>query len=108
MQGFDFNTFWNTFDFNALMVFFNAGQYMQLLMNPLVLGGIALLLVLIALPKTREVATSAAGYLLVGLVYGVGGVVLKNSVISQPGPFIIFVILFFGAIGYVIWTKLLN
>lgn len=108
MEGFDFSSFLNTFDFAALMRFFQTGQYMQLLQNPVVLGVGGLLLLLIAIPKTRELGTMLVGYGAVGLIYGVGGIVLKNSVISQPGPFILMAILAFGAVGWFIWNNILN
>lgn len=108
MEGFDLSSFLNTFDFAALMQFFQAGQYMQLLQNPVVLGIGGLLLLLIAIPKTREFGTMLVGYGAIGLIYGVGGIVLKNSVISQPGPFILMAILAFGAVGWFIWNNILN
>lgn len=108
MEGFDLSSFLNTFDFAALMQFFQTGQYMQLLQNPVVLGIGGLLLLLIAIPKTREFGTMLVSYGLIGLIYGVGGIVLKNSVISQPGPFILMAILAFGAIGWFIWKNILN
>ncbi len=108
MEGLDLRTFLNTFDFAALMQFLQTGQYMQLLQNPVVLGVGGLLLALIAIPKTREFGTMLAGYGAIGLIYGVGGIVLKNSVISQPGPFILMAILAFGAVGWFIWKNILN
>lgn len=108
MDGFNFGSFLNTFDFAALMRFFQDGEYMQLLHNPIVLGIGGLLLLLIAVPKTREFGTMLVGYGAIGLVYGVGGIVLKNSVISQPGPFILMAILAFGAVGWFIWNNILN
>lgn len=108
MAGFDFNTFLNTFDFAALMRFFETRQYMELIQNPLVLGVGALLVALIAIPKTRELGTMLVTYGAIGTVYGVGGIVLKNSVISQPGPFILLALLAFGAIGYFIWSNILH
>ncbi len=108
MEGLDLRTFINTFDFAALMQFLQTGQYMQLLQNPVVLGVGGLLLALIAIPKTREFGTMLAGYGAIGLIYGVGGIVLKNSVISQPGPFILMAILAFGAVGWFIWKNILN
>lgn len=108
MEGLDLRTFLNTFDFAALMQFLQTGQYMQLLQNPVVLGVGGLLLALIAIPKTREFGTMLAGYGAIGLLYGVGGIVLKNSVISQPGPFILMAILAFGAVGWFIWKNILN
>lgn len=108
MEGFDLKSFLDTFDFAALMQFFETGQYMHLLLNPVVLGVGGLLLLLIAIPKTREFGTMIAGYGAIGLIYGVGGIVLKNSVISQPGPFILMAILAFGAIGWFIWNNILN
>ena len=108
MESFDFNTFINTFDFDALMRFFQTRQYMALAVNPVVLGVAALVLVLTAVPKTRDFGTMLITYGAVGLIYGVGGIVLKNSVISQPGPFILLAILAFGAIGYFIWSNILH
>ncbi len=108
MEGFDLKTFLDTFDFAALMQFFQTGQYMQVLENPVVIGVVALVLVLIAVPKTRDFGTMLAGYGAIGLIYGVGGIVLKNSVISQPGPFILMAILAFAAVGWFIWKNILN
>ena len=108
MEGFDLKSFLDTFDFDALMRFFQNGEYMQLLHNPVVLGIGALVLLLIAIPKTRDFGTMLVGYGAIGLLYGVGGIVLKNSVISQPGPFILMAILAFGAVGWFIWNNILN
>ncbi len=108
MEGFNLNSFLNTFDFAALMQFFQTRQYMLLIQNPVVLGALGLLLLLIAIPKTRELGATLATYGAIGLVYGVGGIVLKNSVISQPGPFILLAILAFMAIGYFIWANILH
>jgi hypothetical protein len=108
VEGFDFKRFIDTFNFEQLMDFFQTGQYHALLNNKLVWGVGAVFLALIAYPKTRELGTVGIFWTLLAIVYGVGGIVLKNSVISQPGPFILALTLALGAVGYVIWTKLIN
>ncbi len=108
MESFDFKHFVDTLNFDQLLAYFQSGQYTELLDNKLVWLFAGLFAGLIAYPKTREVGTMALGWTLVGIVYGVGGLALKNSVISQPGPFILALSLAMGAAGYFIWTKLLN
>lgn len=108
MGGFDFNTFLNTFDFDALMAFFNQGAYMGLLQNKVVWGVGAILIALIAVPKTREAGATIITWGAVGGFYFVCGVAVKNSVISKPGPFVLLMTMAFGAIGYLVWTKLIR
>lgn len=108
MDGFDFHQFLNTFDFDALSAIFTEGTWKLILQNKAVWAGGALLLVLIGIPKTRDFGSTLAGWGLVGGVYFVCGVAIKNSVISKPGPFVLLMTLTLGAIGYIIWTKLLH
>ncbi|MBI5179390.1 MAG: hypothetical protein HZA04_09065 [Nitrospinae bacterium] len=108
MEGFDLKQFIDTFNFEQLIAFFQTGQYMALLHNPLVVAVGVVFIALIAYPKTRDVATIALGWTVVALVYGVGGVVLRNSNISEIGPFLLMMGLALGAVGYVLWTKLLR
>lgn len=108
MEGFDFRHFLDTFNFDQLMAFITSGQYQAIYQNKIVLGVGAALLLLVAIPKYREAGTQILTYVLVGIVYFVGGVVLKNSPITDIGPFLLLITLALGAIGYTIVTKLLK
>jgi hypothetical protein len=107
MEGFDLKYFVGTFNFDQLMALFTSGEYQVIFHNRIVIGVGVLLLALIAYPKSRDLGTTALVYTLVGIIYGVGGVVLKNSAITDIGPFLLLITLALGAIGYVIFKKLL-
>ncbi|MBI3795174.1 MAG: hypothetical protein HY280_10695 [Nitrospinae bacterium] len=106
MDGFSFKLFWDTFDFEALMRFFNDG-WKDFIHSKIFIGVAVLGVVLVAYNKTRDAATMVVSRGAVIIVYGVGAVVLKNSIITQPGPFMLALALALAAIGYTIWTKLL-
>ncbi|MBI3581670.1 MAG: hypothetical protein HY098_06300 [Nitrospinae bacterium] len=107
MQGFDFRHFVDTFDFDQLMRFFSSEAYMNVIHAPVFIGVAVVFLGLIAFEKTRAFGTKALVYTVVLLIYGTGAVVLKNSRITDIGPFLLMLTLSLAAVGYVIFTRLI-
>jgi intracellular septation protein A len=108
MEGFDLRHFVDTFNFEQLMLFFTSGQYQEVLHSKILLGVGLTFAALIAIPKTRALGTMALFYAAVGLVYGVGGVVIKNSNVSEIGPFLLMLSLALSLVGYFAWKNLLG
>jgi len=104
----DWAAFFNGFDFDALSAAFKSGSWKWILSDHVVWAIVVVLLGMIAYRSTRSIGTFAIGWGLVGIVYGIGGIVLKNSSIRDPGPFAMLGVMFFGVVGYLVWTKLLN
>ncbi|MEE8483541.1 MAG: hypothetical protein V3S46_03005 [Nitrospinota bacterium] len=102
----EFLDFIDNFDFDALMEAFTSGEWKWVFYWwPVWVVG-AVLLILIGVPKSRDLGTLIATWGAVALVYFVGIVVLRNSDISTPGPFVIAATLAFGAAGYFVYTTL--
>ncbi len=104
----DWSAFFNSFDFDALLAAFQSGSWTWILSDHVVWGIAVILLGLIAYKNTRSIGTLALAWVMIGLFYGIGGVVLSNSSIREPGPFALLGIMFFGVVGYLAWTKLIN
>ncbi|GMT42154.1 MAG: hypothetical protein IEMM0002_0565 [bacterium] len=104
----DWNNFINNFDFTALADSLISGSWKWILKDKIVWGVVIVFLALIAYQQSRDFATLAAGWGITACLYFLGGVILKNSVISEPGPFAVLVAMFLVAVGYLIWTKLLK
>ena len=104
----DWSAFLSSFDFDALMAAFSDGSWKWMLEDKVIWTVMGILFIMIAFKNTRSLATFAITWGSIGIVYAVGGVVLKNSVISEPGPFIILALLFFGFVGYIVWTRLIS
>jgi len=104
----DWKKFFTGFDFDALMESFTTGSWKWVLNDPVVWVIAGILLAGMAVKKTRVPATNLTTWLMVAVFYGVGGVALKNSQISQPGPFILLIAMFFLAVGWYAYTKLLK
>jgi hypothetical protein len=104
----DWAGFINTFDFDALTDAFATGSWKWILSDRIVWGISAVLICMLAYQPTRNLTATIVVWLAVGILYGIGGVVLKNSSVSDPGPFVILSMMFFGVVGYLVWTKLLH
>jgi intracellular septation protein A len=106
MQGFDFRQFVDSFDFDQLMVFFSSKAYMDVIHNHVFIVVAAVYLALIAYRKTRSFGTKALVYSVVFLIYGTAAVVIKNSRLTDIGPFLLLLVLSLAAAGYAIFTRL--
>jgi len=99
--------FINTADFDTVFYWIsNADLYT--LLNPYILIPIFIIFALIAYPKTSHLGQQLILYVPAGVYLFVTVIVLKNDSISEIGPFIMAMILFFMIIGWLIWTRLLN
>ncbi|MFQ5431923.1 MAG: hypothetical protein ACE5EN_05405 [Nitrospinota bacterium] len=108
MREVDWIAFYNGFDFDDLWAAIESGSWKWILSDHVVWGIGVILLCMIAYRNTRSIGTFAIGWGMIGLFYGIGLIVLKNSSIRQAGPFALLGIMFFGVVGYLAWTKLLN
>ena len=104
----DWTAFYNSFDFDTLWAAIQSGSWKWILSDHVVWGIVVILLGMIAFKNTRSIGTFAIGWGMIGLFYAIGVLVLKNSTIREPGPFALLGIMFFGAVGYMVWTRLLN
>ena len=104
----DWSRFFYSFDFDALWAAFESGSWQWILSDRVVWGIVALLLCMIAYKGTRTMGTFALGWGIAGIAYGIGIIVVNNSSIREPGPFALLGIMFFGVVGYLAWTKLIN
>lgn len=104
----DWSAFLSSFDFDALMATLSDGSWKWILEDKVVLTVMGILFIMIAFRNTRSLAIFTITWGAIGAVYALGAVVLKNSVISEPGPFIILALMFFGFVGYMVWTKLIS
>lgn len=104
----DWAAFYNHFDFDALWAAVNSGSWKWILSDRVVWGIVAVLLGMVAFKNTRSLGTLAIGWGLVGTFYAIGVIVLKNSSIREPGPFALLGLMFFGFIGYMAYTRLIN
>lgn len=104
----DWSAFLSSFDFDALMATLSDGSWKWILEDKAIWTVVGILCIMVIFRNSRPLATVIIGWGIVGIVYALGAVVLKNSVISEPGPFIILALMFFGVVGYMVWTKLLN
>ncbi len=104
----DWSAFYNSFDFDALWAAFESGSWKWILSDRVVWAIVAILLGMIAFRTTRSIGTVAIGWGMIGIVYAICGIVLKNSSIREPGPFAMLGLMFFGVVGYLAWTKLIN
>lgn len=104
----DWMNFWNSFDFDTMMESYTSGYWKWIFEDRVVQAIGALLLASIIYGKTRSSGVKALTWIPVGLFYVVGGVILKNSTISQAGPFILFVAMLMFAAGYFVVTNLLQ
>ncbi len=107
MQGIDFRQFVDSFDFDQLMRFFSSEAYMDVIKNHVFIVVAAVYLALIAYHKTRGFGTKALAYTVVFLIYGTAAVVIKNSHITDLGPFLLLLVLSLAAAVYVIFTRLI-
>jgi len=103
-----FQEFLKTFDFNDLADLYMSGRLQEYLFSGVSLGIIALFVALIALRQTRNIGTKGAKWVLIILIYGTCGVALKNSNISEIGPFVMAITMFLSIVGYFIWTRLIR
>jgi len=103
-----FRQFWETFDFNDLADLALSGRLQEYLLSGTSFGIIAMFALLIAIRPTRYIGTQGAKWTLGVLVYGTSGVALKNSDISQVGPFVLALALGLSIVGYFIWTRLIR
>ena len=108
MSEVDWSAFFNSFDFDALWVAINTGAWKWVLSDHVVWGIVAIVLAMIAYKTTRALGTLALAWGLTGVFYGIGLIVVKNSSIREPGPFALLGIMFFGVVGYMAWTRLIN
>ncbi len=100
--------FINNYDFEMLMEWLSAANPVDVLMSPYVFIPIIILLALLISPKTTEVGQKLVMYLpAVGYLF-VTGVVLKNDVISNTGPFLMGIVAFFIICGWLIYTNFLS
>ncbi len=106
MQGIDFRHFVDSFDFDQLMRFFTSEAYKDVIHSHVFIVVAAVYLALIAYHKTRGFGTKALVYTVVLLVYGTGVVVIKNSRITDIGPFLLLLGLSLSAAVYAIFTRL--
>ena len=104
----DWSAFLNSFDFDALMATLSDGSWKWILEDKVIWTVVGILCIMVAFRNSRALATAIIGWGIIGILYGLGAVVLKNSIISEPGPFILLALMFFGVVGYMVWTKLLN
>lgn len=108
MMEVDWANFWNSFDFDAAVEVFTSGSWRLIFGDNFVRAAIALLVASIAYEKTRGSGIKAAMWIPVGLFYAVGGVILKNSTISEVGPFVLLAGMFMFAAGYFVATNFLQ
>lgn len=99
--------FFDNFSFDSLIEFLSNAGPDTILESNVVMGIGIVLLGLMAYPKTRNLGSWIAVRGGIAFLYTVGGIVLKNSDISTPGPFIIAMTMGSGIVGYVIWTKMI-
>jgi len=104
----DWMNFWNNFDFDALVEAFTSGSWKWIFKDRVVRVAGVLLLALIIYEGTRNSGVKAATWIPVGLFYCIGVVIVKNSVISEPGPFVLLTAMFLLAAGYFMAKKLLQ
>ncbi len=102
----EFLDFIDGFDFDAAVESYQSGEWMWILNWWPAWVVVAIVLILIGMKNTRDLGTMIAIRGAVGLVYFVGGVILKNSDIASPGPFVIAAVLGFGVTGYFVYTQL--
>lgn len=108
MYGFDIKNFVDNYNFESLTNSFLSGTWSWFLMWEPFWALAAVLIILVTIPKTREKGTKALIYAVVGGVYFVGGVTVKNSTISELGPFLLTLTLVMAIIGYFTWKTLLK
>ena len=100
--------FINTFDFDALMDFLIGGGIEELAVKPVFIGVVALAIILMAIPVTREVSTIVVKYICIFIYLFTCGVALKNSNITEVGPFILLVVLGGSIAANQIWHKFIK
>ena len=97
--------FINNCDFEMLSEWLAIAKPAEVLLNPYVLIPIIVVLGLLISPKTTELGQKLIMYIpAVGYLF-VTGVVLRNDVVSNTGPFIMGIIAFFIITGWLIYTN---
>lgn len=104
----DWSGFYNNFDFDTLWLALGTGSWKWILTDKIVWAIVVILVGMVAYKPTRELGSAAIIRGGVGTFYAIGAIVLKNSKISEPGPFALMGIMFIGVVGYLVWTKMLS
>lgn len=104
----DWINFWNSFDFDALVEAFSSGSWKWIFKDHILQAFGALLITSVIFEGTRQSGVKIATWMPVGLFYGIGCVILKNSTVSEAGPFALLAAMFLLATGYFVGTKLLK
>lgn len=100
--------FMANYDFDMVYEWISNADWMVVLMNPYILVPVIILVGMLMHPKTTGIAQMAVMVIpAVGFLF-VTFVILSNDSISNFGPFIMAGISFFGIVGYLIWSQLLN
>lgn len=100
--------FWQTFDYDDLVAVFLSGRWKEIVVSPPVAGAFAVVALLVAFKRTREVGTLLGKYAAGGSVAFVCVTALKNSDITTIGPLSLGLGMFFVVSVYLVWTKLLS
>jgi hypothetical protein len=108
MERFNFRTFVDTFNFDQLEQFVMGLDWRVVLHNRAVLAVGLIFILLFTFQKTRGLAVLSLTWGTVTVVYGICGIALKNSVITQPGPFVLAMTLSIAGVGYFVWVGLLK
>jgi hypothetical protein len=108
-----FLDFLGNFDFKALVQLLSTGEWEFISFGAIVTSyiflGVAVLIAALALyKKTKGLGKFLAVWVPVAIFYFAGGVVLKNSDITQVGPFLLGMVMAVGAFGYMIYQKMLK
>ncbi len=108
-----FLDFVDKFDFKGLVQLLNTGEWEFINVGTIVtsyvfIGVVVVIIALTFSKKTKSLGKMLAFWLPVAVFYFAGGVVLKNSVISQVGPFILAMLMGCGVFGYLLYQKMIK
>ncbi|MBI4664879.1 MAG: hypothetical protein HY751_00570 [Nitrospinae bacterium] len=101
-------SFVDSFDFEALMVFFTTITVNDLIVNPYVLVPVIIIIGLISYNKTAYIGQQLLLYVPAVAYLFITVIILKNDNITATGPFLMAMVAFFLVAGWFIWTKLLG
>jgi len=108
-----FLDFINNFDFKAFVQLLSTGEWEFISFGAIVtsyifIGVIVIVAALALYKKTKDLGLFLAVWVPVAIFYFAGGVVLKNSDITQVGPFLLAMVMVVGVFGYLIYQKMIK
>jgi len=108
-----FLDFIGNFDFKAFVQLLSTGEWEFINLGAIVtsyifIGVVVLIAALALYKKTKGLGLLLAVWSPVAIFYFAGGVALKNSDITQVGPFLLAIVMVVGAFGYIIYHKMIK